>query len=566
MLVMIDGRTVYTPIYSGVFWDQNEVLLDDIERIEVIRGPGATMWGANAVNGVLNVITKKAESTIGKQITVSGGTAERGTSAQYGARSRSGLQSRVFLTEQRRLSFETENGNAANDGGNALRGGGRLDWRVSQHDWMTLHGDLYRGRIDQRVYVDPFSIGPGPPSVATIQDKSENSGGYSLLRWEHNGSRGDYALQAYYNSQNDKEYKGYGREGTADIDFQHHFPLNERNDVMWGLGYRNHSDHLRGPHVPFSHSTHQITSASSFLQDELCLIPSKLVLTAGTKLQWNSYTHLEVQPSLRFLLTTDNHHSAWASVSRSVRTPSIRDRDLFAYFPLPSSLQIPTDALIMGNPHIKSEVTLAYEGGYRQQVGKLLSADFAGFLYSYSKLVSQLQEQPFVQQSAIPMLIVPVVYANDYKANSQGAEAFLTFTPTHSVRLASSYTWTQARIAQSAGALGTVSPDLTWSTPRNTINLRGSWDFRRNWTMNGSLGSVSETPIYRNADPLEQQRVPAYRRVDLSTAYSLGESVTLSAGAHNLQEARHLEFNPQDEYDVPSEAPRSAYMKLVWSF
>jgi iron complex outermembrane recepter protein len=561
MLVMIDGRSIYTPIYSGTFWDQNEVLIEDVERIEVIRGPGATMWGANAVNGVINIITKKAKDTLGTQFIASEGRTERGGSLRYGGQRGTNLQYRVFLKDQKNPALLTSAGASATDAADALRGGARVDWRAGQRDWITMHGDLYRGREDQMEFRDNTT---GTDIV--LQDKAQISGGYGLVRWEHRADGSDFAAQAYYNDQNRKEFKGYGREGTTDIDFQHHFTVGARNDVTWGLGSRYNSDHLRGANVPFQHATHTINLFSSFLQDEFSVIPNKVVLTAGSKLQWNTYTHYEVQPGVRLLWTPDTRHSIWTSVSRSVKTPSILDRDLHAYFPLTSNLPFPMEALLLGNPSIKSEAILGYEGGYRQQIGKHVSADLAGFFYHYSKLVSQLQETPYMAPSANPVLIVPVTYSNDLKADSQGLEGAISWNPLRTLRLASSYAWIQARIQQNGVPSANVTEDLTWSTPRNTLDVRGAWDFARHWTMNASVDAVSRTPVSGNNQVVQPEQVPAYQRVDAGVSYSLGESAVVSAGVHNLQDAHHIEFNPQDNYDVPSEIPRSAFVKLLWSF
>jgi iron complex outermembrane receptor protein len=407
MLVMIDSRTVYTAIYSGVFWDENEVPLEDIERVEVIRGPGATMWGANAVNGVINIITKKAKDTIGAFAVLTAGSMDRSATARYGGQAGNSLQFRAFLQDLRRSPLVDGNDASTHDGGDALRGGGRIDWQPTKRDWLTLHGDVFRGREDQNVQVS--SDTESGYSQTVVQDKAQNSGGYALARWEHRMEGADFALQAYYNEENRKENKGYGREGTIDIDFQHHIPIDALNDVTWGLGFRRNQDHVRGQNMPFAHATHETLLISSFVQDELSLLPNKIVLTVGSKFQWNSYTHLEVQPNLRLILMPDEHHSIWASVSRAVRTPSVRDEDLLAYFPTPSASPIPTEVLVKGNPAIKSEADLAYEAGYREQFGKHLSADITGFYSRYFSLVSQVQLTPYVTQSMNPVWIVPVI-------------------------------------------------------------------------------------------------------------------------------------------------------------
>lgn len=244
----------------------------------------------------------------------------------------------------------------------------------------------------------------------------------------------------------------------------------------------------------------------------------------------------------------------------------MRDRDLLAYFPVASEQPLPMDVLLEGSTSVKSEVARAHEGGYRRQIRKQLSIDLAGFFYRYSKLVGNRSEEPYLNALPSPVLIAPVVYGNYVKANSQGVEASVTWNPLHSIHVASSYAWLQAQFAQSAGVGGAISQDLTWSTPRNSVNVRGSWEFERRWTLDGFLSCISETPTYNSASPLQSQRVPAYRRLDLGVAHSLGDSFSFRLGANNLQAGHHLEFNPQDNYNVPSQVSRSVFAKVVWSF
>jgi iron complex outermembrane receptor protein len=526
------------------------------------------MWGANAVNGVINIITKKAKDTVGSQLVAIGGRLERGGSARFGAEHGEKFQYNLFFYDLRRPSLVSSVGNVggnADDAGTSIRGGGRADWQASKRDWVSVNGDMYRNREDQRVYQ---INAPSPQTEVIVEGKVQGSGGYGLMRWEHRADVSDFAIQVYYNDQNRAESKGMGREGTTDVDFQAHVPAGSRNDVTWGLGFRYNGDHIHGTPLPFFHSTHEINLFSSFVQDELSMVPDKLILTVGSKLQWNSYTHLEVQPSGRLLWTPDARHSVWTSVARAVKTPSIRERDLFTTFPEPTSLPFPTEILISGNPAIRSEVALSYEGGYRQQFAKRLSVDLAGFATHYSRLVASRPQQPYVSLSSGPMLIVPILYSNGMKANAQGLEASVSWSPVATVHFASSYAWMQARIAQSE-SLSTFGADtlgLNWSTPRNTINVRGAWNVTGHWTVNASVDSVSTTPIYDAGSSLPPQPVPAYRRVDLGVAYVLREHAIFRAGVHNLQSAQHIEFNPQDNYDVPSEVPRSAFAKIVWSF
>jgi iron complex outermembrane receptor protein len=560
MLVMIDGRSIYNMVWSDTYWDMYEISIDDIERIEVIRGPGATMWGANAVNGVINIITKKAKKTIGTRVLISEGQMDRGVSIRYGAENAGAMQYRLFFKYQLQPALVTASGASANDAGSTMRGGGRVDWQPTAKDSLILHGDTYRGREDQQEY----STTPGP--IVTVQDKTTNSGAYSLLRWEHRGAGSDFALQAYYDVENRKELLGNVRWSSTDFDFQHHIGLLPLNDLTWGLGARVTSARFRSTPVPFANDHHEVNLYSSFVQNEFAVVPNKLVFTAGSKFQWNSYTHLEVQPGVHLLWTPDVRHSIWASVSRSVRTPSFCDRDLKVNIPIPSTLPIPIQVMLLGSPLFKSEVALTYEAGYRERMGKRVSVDIASFYYHYTRMESRTAGTSFVVPYPIPMLVVPLVYANGFRGDTQGLEAALSWNPIHTLRFSSSYAWMQAHLAQSGAPSSLVSIYETWSTPRNTLETRAAWDFARRWTADVSLYAVSRLPLRPDPTRLPATMVPAYQRMDASIDYSIGESVVLKAGVRNLQDARHIEFNPQGNDTIPSEIPRMAFVKAAWSF
>jgi len=559
MLVLIDGRSIYNMVWSDTYWDMYEISIDDIERIEVIRGPGATMWGANAVNGVINIITKKAKETIGGRVAVSEGRMDRGASVRYGGDD-AGMQYRVSLKYQMQPALVLANGASSNDAGRTMRGAGRLDWQPTTKDSLFLHGDIYRGREDQAEY----SATPGP--ILIVQDKTTNSGAYSLLRWEHRGAGSDFALQAYYDVENRKELRGDVRWSSTDLDFQHHINLVPRNDLTWGLGARVTRDQFRGAPVPFVHDHHEVNLFSSFLQNEFTIVQNKLVFTAGSKFQWNSYTHFEVQPGAHLLWTPDKLHSIWASVSRSVRTPSFCDRDLKVNVPLPSSLPIPTQVMLLGSPLFKSEDALTYEAGYRERMGKRVSVDLASFYYHYSHMESQDTRTAFLVPYPIPMVVVPVTYGNGYHAKSQGLETVLSWNPVHTLRFSSSYAWMQVHMAQNGVPSSLIDMHEAWSTPRNTLETRAAWDFARHWTADASIYAASSIPVRTDPTRLPSTPVPAYQRVDASTDYSAGESLVFKFGIRNLQEARHIEFNPQNNSTVASEIPRTAFVKATWSF
>jgi iron complex outermembrane recepter protein len=555
MLVLIDGRSIYSEIYSGVFWDQNDLLLEDIDRIEVIRGPGGTLWGANAVNGIINIITSKASHTLGTQIVAEAGRMDNEASIRYGATIGDKIQYRTSLKFLRRNQLLSDDGTPAGDAGDALRGAARIDWQAKQKDWLTFHGDIYRGSEGQHVY----------PALPTsdfdwVADSVKTGGGYGLTRWEHRFDGSDIALQAYFTQESHEENAGTGREHSFDIDFQHHLHPLKRNDIVWGAGYRLTTDKISGDPLPFLHARHRDTLTSLFFEDDYSLVPGKLVLTGGTKLQHNSYTGIEFQPGARALWTPNSQQSIWSSISRAVRTPSVQDRDLHFFQALPAMGPLPITALALGNPEFRSEVVLAYETGYRQRLGRLFSADIASFINEYTHLRDQQPLTPYLMFSPAPTVVAPILYTNGMKTSSHGVEAAISWTPLASLRFQTSYAWANARL-RLIDDQPVVNGDH-WSTPTNTLNVRGTWAFARSWSLYSSLYSVSKL------DRASELALPvgAYQRLDAHISYSLGERVQLSAGADNLLRSRHAEFNPQDGYSIRSQVPRSAFAKIVWYF
>ena len=551
LLVMIDGRSIYNCFFSGTYWDMNEIPLDSIERIEVVRGPGGATWGANAVNGVINIITLNAQKTLGKSIALSEGSMARGAEVRYGAQWKSDLNYRIYAKDQFQHALEWPDGSSSHDAGRAIRSGVRGDFTHGARDTFTLQGDYFRGAEDQQEFSDQFT---------PIQDKVYNFGGFVMAHWERRLSSSDFDLQIYYLSQNRRELLADENEGAIDIDFQHHMQPHGHHELTWGAEARRSHDHLRGPVATF-HDKHQILLYSFFLQDEISLLPDKVVLTVGSKFLWNSFTHFEVQPSVRLLWTPDARHSIWAAVSRPVRTPSVFDRDVNVQLPAYSTQPFPVEIDLQGNPHIKSEYALSFEEGYRQKIGPQLSVDFAGYYTRYTGLKADVAGMPALVFQPGPTIVIPAVFANGASAKTQGVEAVLYWNPLSTLHLTGSYTWLQARATTNAA---NVTPDDHWNTPHNSVTARGAWDFSRHWTFDTALYSLSQTSIVPGTYPTTP--VPAYHRVDLGLAYSLRETLTFRAGVRNLQQDRHIEINQQKSYLYSLDIPRSAFVKLDWSF
>ena len=554
MLIMIDNRSIYNPVFSGTLWDQNDLPIDEIERIEVVRGPGGTMWGANAVNGVINIVTRRSQDTQGALASGEAARVEQGGIFRWGACWSQDACYRLYGKVQHRSALLAADGSSADDAGSSERVGGRLDWNRSANDQLTFEGNLFRNPEQQRV---DFGYSLTDFAVSPVY----GAGGSLTGRWERSAGSSDTALEAYYSDERRLELGMNLNMQTADLDFQHHWIAGARNDVVWGAGYRWTSDEAGGGQTYFAHSGHIVNLGSTFVQDSVTLIPATLILTAGTKFQWNSYTHFEVQPAARLAWTLARTDTLWAACSRAVRTPSDQDRDVDFRYPLGTANGLPLDGLILGNPWLAAEAVVANEAGYRHRFGERLSLDLASFVNHYTDLEATRVGTPYVVDQPTPAVVEPFLYVNGFTANTQGAEAAVAWTPTPLLQFQAGYAWMQGRLVSHGDVSVEPSGGQDWSTPRNTLDARGFLNLRRKWNVSAALDANSTVPSLL---PVAAAIIPAHARVDLRLSRHLGEDATLSAGMTNLQRASHAEFYPED-YTMNSYIPRSFYVGLRWN-
>ncbi|MEO7317543.1 MAG: TonB-dependent receptor [Chthoniobacteraceae bacterium] len=561
LLVLIDGRSVYTPLFSGVYWEVQDVVIEDIDRIEVIRGPGAALWGANAVNGVINITTKNAAQTQGGLLTMGGGNEERAfTTFRFGGALSDELHYRVFAKGFLRDDAARLNGGDANDGWRMGHTGFRLDWTPAENVF-TLQGSVYRV-FEDSYYTRLRSRAP----FAAYEEFSvnQNSGGNLLGRWTRELSGGgQLSVQTYYDRTNSDSPIFTERRDTFDIDLQHRFSWGERQTFVWGGGYRFGTDEIENNFdisaFPTSRSTNLF---NAFLQDEIALVKERLVLTLGSKLEHNDFTGFELQPSARLLWTPTARQSAWASVSRAVRTPSRAESDLrIRRGPvIPPNALYPTSPAVLtelsGNADFESEEVIATEFGCRIEATERLSFDLALFYNEYSGVRVFDAGEPLIDLFADPAHINATA-KNGLDAETYGGEIAANWqaTPWWKWRANYSLLYMNAHVA-TAGAV----PDelrAEGSSARHQAAVRSSIDLPHGFEFDAGL---------RYVDALPALQVPSYIALDLRIGWQISDNVEVSVVGRNLLDRGHTEFKPTTIGSEATEVERSIYGSVTIRF
>jgi len=553
LLVLSDTRSIYTPLYAGVFWDVQDYLLQDIERIEVIRGPGATLWGSNAVNGVISITSKSAKDTQGVYFQTSGGTEERGSmSARYGGRIGEHGYYRVFGKYFNRDA--TRNARPASpDDWDTGHMGFRSDWEATGKDTLTVQADAYRADIG-RLSPSASVIGrPEPPAPLRIRADGENV----LARWRHKTSQtSDVEVHAYYDRTHRDDPNFVDDLDTVDLDLQHRFTPASRHEITWGLSYRLTDNRNEGRMVfavePAFSRDHLV---SGFIQDQIAVIRT-LRFTIGTKLEHNDFSGGEVQPSGRIAWDLLPKQTLWGAVSRAVRVPTRLERDIA----IDASNPLGNPVLrLLGNPAFNSERLVAYEAGYRWEALNSLSIDLATFFNRYRGLASLEIGKPFVD-AAIRRTVIPIQNQNLNAGRTLGGEAFVTYTPTRSSRFSASY----SNLDMNLRAGGQDVNRGTWldgATPRHQFGLRSSVDLPAHVQADVLFRSLSA--IRRLPSITTGEGIPGYSEADLRLAWIGWKRADLSLVGQNLLHAHHPEFGSPAQR---GEIERSVYAKIAWGF
>jgi iron complex outermembrane receptor protein len=545
VLVLIDGRSVYTRLFAGVYWDVEDVILEDIDRIEVIRGPGGTIWGPNAVNGVVNIITKSAAATSGALASVTSGTLDHVIGqVRYGGAIGSGFNYRVYAKGfQRGPEFHSDHDNY--DHWHQERTGFRMDW-ARGGDVYTFQGDTYKG--------------DSPHQIGTTDVRDTVSGGNVLGRWRRQMSNNSDLYLATYFDRAIRIGSQLGEtRNTIDLDFLHHLTLRTRHDFSWGGGLRWSPNRFlqKQPEidlVPHDETDHVF---SAFLQDEV-RFTDRLSLTLGSKLEHTNFGGLDAQPSARVLWTEPGRQSLWGAVTRSVVTPSRLEEDFRLTGNVPGNP--PVFLLVSGNPNFKSESVLSYELGYRRFVTRDLYLDFSAFRSDYRRLQSfGAPLITFETTPPPPHVLLTIPYGNAISGASYGGEIAPAWQAAPWWRMSGSYSFVAVDVrakgpTSDISATGSVRT-YEGSTPRHVFEIHSAVNLPKRFEFD---------QVLRYASALPAQDVKSYGTGDVRLGWNPNSNIQISLVGRNLFQPEHREWGTGDPKQTPLGVRRSAYIKIGW--
>jgi iron complex outermembrane receptor protein len=557
VLVLIDGRNVYTTFLAGTYWEVQDTLMEDIDRIEVIRGPGGTIWGPNAVNGVINIITKGSKDTHGVLASAGGGNVEQGfANLRFGGGNGKNLNYRLYGKGFNRSSeFHPDGMNF--DTWRSGQAGFRMDWDRNDHNAFTLEGDLY----DQAAGESVQAVTYNPPSSSIVDGDARLSGGNVTGSWKRIlGAGKDLQLQAYYDRTNRHELNFGDIRDTFDIDFLERTPFGGRQQISWGAGLRfsrgNELEVVSG--LTFDPPKRTDRLYTGFLQDQIELVAHRLSFIAGTKLLKTNYTGAEFEPSVRLLFTPSDTQTAWAAFTRAVRTPADVERDFFLsglVGTAPGGL--PFFARFNANRNFMSEKLNGYEAGYRRLFTPELFVDVAAFFNQYDDLFSQeITGAPFLETSPAPThLLLPAQFGNSLVGTTSGVEIAPEFRPTSFWRLRGSYSFLEMHIKKAPNSLDIGSaPGVQGASPQHQALLQSSFDVSRAFTLDLQARYVSDLPA---------ESVRAYVTGDATFTWRANENLHLTVVGQNLLQPHHAEFlsDPRGLVGIQ----RGIYGKITWT-
>lgn len=557
LLVLVDGRAIYSPGFSGVFWEHNDIPLSNIERIEVIRGPGGAIWGANAVNGIISIITYSAKDTQGGLLSAAVGNEVRGmVLARHGWKLDDETYLRLHADAKSVDGGRAETGSDGPDTWKTRQAGFRLDTKRGSNSF-SLQGNLSDYQADQQI----TGITAGPPYVLPISNKGVGQCGYLLGKWEGTAATGSRSLQFFIDHADSDLGIARYRNNIFDLEYQQH-NTGDAHDLVWGVGYRfNHDQFDATTHSTFSVPQKSFILYSAFVQDEITLVPNRWRLTVGSRFEHNDFTGFEVQPNIRLLWTPTGRDSAWAALSHAVRTPSRGERNAIAFISPPNPPTIPLPLAAVSNPNMDSEKLDALDLGWRRQWTPTLTSEVAAFYYRYADLRGILPPDTTTAPLFFgPFPYLPATLTNVIGGNSYGIEVAVDWLPIENWRLQANTALFHIKTRDPLpGALG---GEFSEATPNQQISIRSSLDITPTLQWDVWLRRAGKV----DSGSYGIEITPAYTSLDMRLAWQAHRDLNISLVGQNLLDSSHTEIVPTNILLTPVKIERGVYLKADWKF
>ena len=550
LLVLVDGRSIYNPVFGGVLWEAHNLMLENIERIEVIRGPGGALWGANAVNGVINITTKHTRDTQGETVSALAGNTEASVNARHGGKIGEDGTYRIYATALKHDNSPKPGGGEAYDEWNDFRTGFRADWG----DNFTLQGDAYRSETQQLrtqySFVAPYAV---------LKHQNIIYEGVNILgRWSNEFSDGGQLnLKAYVDwTKRDEPVNFIDDRLTYDTEAQYNFAPMGRHELVVGTGFRYINDKDTGfENVVFTPSEHRNNLYNVFFQDKIALSAERWFLTLGSKFEHTDYSGAEFLPNVRLQWHPTDQQMVWIAASKAVRTPTPLETDLDIALVIGSvpGIPLPLKIAFVPNDDFKSERLVAYEFGYRNQISQTVSLDIAAFHNDYDDLQTLTDQnlEIVINNQVPPHVLFPIKFTNYQRGQTYGVETALNWTATENLKLGLSY----STLRMDLTATGPIREGIGRVDPEQQAGAKIFWTINNSWTLDSQVTYVDELP---------GMKVDSYTRLDINLGGRLTKSLRVNLVGQNILEKRHREFGEVGDLNL-AEIERSVFAKLTWT-